>query len=395
MRRILLLLLLLSVFALAGCGAASPGAAVATSPSVLPGKTITPWPRATPSPTPNPGPDFTTLQMLDAQTGWALVSGQVWRTTDGGLHWRNVTPKAPSATRPYVTSADFLTASLAWIVLSSSPETSTSEIEKTTNGGQTWQVNALQIERGEISFINLQDGWVWANGGAAAGSSAFDLFRTTDDGATWAKAQDAQQIVNGTPGALPFGGDKNYPSFINATTGWVTGEEPVNGLRYLFVTHDGGFHWQEQSLPPAQGISSPDDAMYTTMPPIFFNNDSQDGLLPVLIYTGQDIQPFVFYSTHDGGASWQSTQPIPAGSYTFLDAQHGWIGQGGDLWATSDGGQSWSKVTPGGPFQNVAGLDFISTREGWATAPNNDGTSVLLHTTNGGQTWTVLNYSVI
>jgi photosystem II stability/assembly factor-like uncharacterized protein len=390
MRHISVLLLLLSVLMLAGCHSA-PGAAAISSPSILPGKTITPLP------TPATGQQtvFAELHMFDAQTGWALVSEQVWRTTDGGLQWRNVTPKASSAALPQVFSADFLTATLAWIAFWPTGAT-TAELEETTNGGQTWQVNTLQIERGAISFLNPQDGWVCANEGAAAGSSAFDLFRTTDGGATWAKAQDVQQIIHNAPGALPFGGDKQCPSFINATTGWVTGDEPVNGFRYFYVTHDGGFHWQAQSLPPPQGVSSPDNGEYSTMAPIFFSDDTRDGVLPVVAFTSSDNESFAVYVTHNGGASWQSTGLVSAErGYDFLDARHWWLVQGDDLWATTNGGQNWSKLTPGSTFQDGNQLDFISPQEGWAIREGKSSSSTLLHTTDGGQTWTALNYSLI
>lgn len=392
------LLLLLSMFLFAGCRPSTPGATASASPTILPGK-IVPTPTGTSQSAAQQQADFSALHMFDAHNGWALVNGHVWYTTDGGLHWRNVTPKAATPAAPVsIDTADFVTASLAWVAFLS-PGASTTNIEETMDGGQTWRANALQIERGEISFINPQDGWVCANGGAAAGSSAFDLFRTTDGGATWARAQDTQQIVNGAPGALPFGGDKNCPGFINATTGWVTGYEPVDNFRYFYVTHDGGFHWQVQSLPPVPGAS----AQYSTLAPIFFSNDTRDGVLPTQLYTSPSAQSVVAYVTRDGGASWQSTNPIPAGSWMFLDAQHGWVVQGGDLWVTGNGGQSWSRLTPGGPFQNVFTLDFISRQEGWAAARDtfqplvgqHTANGVLLHTTDGGQTWTALNYMLI
>lgn len=130
----MLVLVLLSAFVLAGCRASTPGETATTSPSVLPGQTGAPLPTVEPS----QGANFMALHMLDAQTGWALASDQVWRTTDGGLHWRDVTPKpAASAAPAQVHTADFLSASLAWIALSSA-QADVSAIAETTNGGQTW-----------------------------------------------------------------------------------------------------------------------------------------------------------------------------------------------------------------------------------------------------------------
>src|SRR5258708_35512207 len=53
------------------------------------------------------------LHMIDPTTGWALSEHAVLRTTEGGLHWKNVTPPNTLLTRESI--ADFLTDSLAWL----------------------------------------------------------------------------------------------------------------------------------------------------------------------------------------------------------------------------------------------------------------------------------------
>jgi photosystem II stability/assembly factor-like uncharacterized protein len=46
---------------------------------------------------------ISTLHMLDMQNGWALTDkGQVVKTTDGGSHWKNVSPPSPFTTNPVV-----------------------------------------------------------------------------------------------------------------------------------------------------------------------------------------------------------------------------------------------------------------------------------------------------
>ena len=129
------LLLLLSAFLFARCRPSTSGAASA-SQTTLPGK-IVPTPTGTSQSATGQQADFSALHMFDAKNGWALVNGQMWRTTDGGLHWRNVTPKAATTAPIFITTTDFLTARLAWLAYS--PDgTSAPEIEETTDGGQTW-----------------------------------------------------------------------------------------------------------------------------------------------------------------------------------------------------------------------------------------------------------------
>jgi photosystem II stability/assembly factor-like uncharacterized protein len=97
----------------------------------------------------------------------------------------------------------------------------------------------------------------------------------------------------------------------------------------------------------------------------------------------------VIYVTHDGGTTWRSTMPVFANlsSSHFLDIEHGWLTDGTTLFATSDGGQHWAKLTPSANFKHITQLDFVSSTLGWAISDQGNGSSLLLKTTDGGQIW--------
>lgn len=320
------------------------------------------------------------LHMFDATTGWAQTDQKILRTTDGGAHWQNVTP--PGITLPLQPSQALiytaLDATTAW---ASDGKT----IYRTTDAGQTWQSATPPVEK-SINYLTFADGiygWAVADVGYAAGHEGLNLWRTSDGGSSW-----TQVMTTGTtdiPGKLPFTGNKSAPVFINATTGWFGGYEPVDNFIYFYVTHDGGMTWRQQSLPPPRA----QNFEITTNTPIFVN--SQDGVLPT---------DSACYVTHDGGTSWSiaGRATINLNVADFLDMQHWWTVSGQNnntLTYTSDGGQHWATITPGGAFNTVSYLDFISPASGFATAGGiTDLPATLLHTTNGGHTWQQISYQV-
>ncbi len=244
--------------------------------------------------------------------------------------------------------------------------------------------------------------------GVAAGSEAVDVLHTSDGGVTW-KVISVTYYSNtaNNPKGLPFGGDKSGISFVNTTTGWVTGFSPVSQFAWLYITHDGGVTWQHQSIPLPE---DPDGV--STLPPVFFN--ATDGILPVIL-PGPQSQALTIYVTHDGGASWSATTPVTtgatagtwtgtltAGTIDFVDAMHGWLASNtfavksnqymsnqyinSTVYRTSDGGQRWTQYTVR-LNADITMIDFVSRAQGWAI----DSAQALYQTTDGGQTWTKVN----
>src|SRR5262245_9198014 len=69
------------------------------------------------------------------------------------------------------------------------------------------------------------------------------------------------------------------------------------------------------------------------------------------------------------------------------DATHAFIvGDAGHIWASTDGGITWSAQISG-TMQNLSAVRFRSTVEGWVVGDN----GTCLHTTNGGTTWSTVS----
>jgi hypothetical protein len=156
----------------------------------------------------------------------------------------------------------------------------------------------------------------------------------------------------------------------------------VDGPQNLYVTRDGGTTWQT-GAPPDLGI-------WTTA--LQFS-DRDHGSYAV----GRTV-----YLTGDGGSTWTaSTVPSPAGlqvwSLDMLDGRLIWAylsdgaGTKKELWATTDGGATWSLRLTGNssPWPEFT---FVSEYEGWGwlgtivSGHVND--AKLVHTLDGGRTWT-------
>jgi photosystem II stability/assembly factor-like uncharacterized protein len=353
-------------------------------------------PTATTTPTTKPTIQLTSIRMLNENNGWAFTRQSILLTTDGGLHWRDVSPANLSGIvgNQGVRAGAFFNASMAWVSLNT--KDSTIQILRTSDSGQHWDTTTLQGNGfpDRVHFVNAQDGWIEIDRGGAAGSEAVDIYQTTNGGQTWNKVSD----TGPTPGSLPFNGHKTGISFKDTTTGWATGDIARPDFVWLYVTHDGGKTWQHQDLALPPGIANP--TMTTTTPPVFFGNI---GFLPVLIAANTGRLE-VLYVTHDGGTTWKSTTPlhIAPGSifsltssvYVFdVNQSWTWPDQWNTSYSTGDGGQHWTTYTSS--IQNgVSGMSFISRTTGWAIGNSPTNEPLLFKTTDGGQTWSKVDYSI-
>ena len=438
---ILTLCFVILVGALASCAsktesspaAYSPTLPAPTEPLVLP-PVVTSLPTATPEPsrslevptplpatqTPLPpisaGPviahllpeqaiTITWIRMLDAANGWAIGgqgqgSDHVLTTADGGQTWHDMTPPEPAPVDGSLAALGyFADAGTAWVIYHSQDEMTipvTPAVWRTQDGGQTWLSSSpLDIQGlnelfwpSDLVFADSLNGWLLVHVGVGMSHDYVALFRTNDGGQTWARLLD------------PYG-DSGFQAcqktglvFTSTQNGWLTGDcGGVMAGAFLFQTADSGKTWQNVTLPaPASDPSlfSGSGAVCGTQSPIF--PSPQNGKLIVRCTdTTQDptVASFYLYTTRDGGAAWVSASS-PAGTLAFVTGDMGWA-LGRDLFQTTDGGQTWTKVKTvhwDGQFS------FASDLLGWAVARDTTDTGTLIalvQTSDGGQTWSEIH----
>jgi photosystem II stability/assembly factor-like uncharacterized protein len=161
-------------------------------------------------------------------------------------------------------------------------------------------------------------------------------------------------------------------SFVDQNNGWVSGWTET-----MLHTTDGGQTWNPQTVPP-------NNAYYS----VYFTDD-QNGWASG--YAGKMIH------TTDGGQTWSSqTTPANTDLYKlyFIDSNTGWV-VGGDagtfpsyiphriILHTTNGGSSWSSQYYQSYKKLLKSVYFLDYNNGFATGPG----GVFMHTTDGGNNW--------
>jgi len=370
---------------------------VGVTPSASPITKPTPYPTPTASGALYPLMTPASMHMIDRNTGWAVGSttDRILRTTDGGAHWDDVTPKAAKA-GTWTTS--FLDASHAWIASSVQPGSGSPDfsvaIYRTTDGGRSWQhVGDAAPEQGwpaSLDFVDAAHGWLFMNLGSAAGSQGVAFYGTVDAGTTWRKLSEAD--TSGLQGHLPLRCSKAVPVFLNSSTGWMPGACNAGGGPFLYVTHDAGQTWNDAGLPlPAGSTGSCMCAINSLRlsDPRF--SASRDGFLVLDIYGADGAQHGFVYTSPDAGAHWLPGPMLPSNCFTadFITPAVGWTldAKTNTVLYTGDGGQHWSTLGTIPSSQGVLDLQFVNSALGWAMGSEPAG-ATLIKTADGGRTWT-------
>ena len=328
-------------------------------------------------------PNLVYMDMIDDQVGWGWSDQAVLHTLDGGQTWENITPGAGFPAGSSLSGA-FLDVTNGW-VLAPAPDYLSGTLYRTQDAGRTWQSATVPFAGASFDFLDSTLGWAMVGTGAAAGSSAVDVYQTVDSGDNWSRLYSLDPTQPDVSSGLPFAGSKNGIGFASPTRGWIGGAEPMDGYVWLFVTQDGGRTWQHQVLVLPAGFEK---AMTSINAPIFFN--SLEGVLPVQLYLG-DLLSTVFYRTIDGGLSWQATRPVTLiGPFSVTSMNDFWVWDGKTLVASYDGGQTWQSIPSDLKLEdNLSRLDFVAPAQGWAMGMDANGVSTLYQTVDGGYTWTL------
>jgi photosystem II stability/assembly factor-like uncharacterized protein len=311
----------------------------------------------------------------------------LYRTDDGGQHWRSVLSWDGPGAQQIRSSPDGSEALVitAW-------GTQGTALFHTSDGGAEWTASGLPIgaaSNSPIYFLNAHEGWVL--------SADLDLIHTTDGGVHWTRIA---RLESATPRPTNSDGQPGL-GFLNSSFGWfVPIYRSPTQAPYLYLTHDGGGTWDSEALSRPGGL--PVSTAVTNATVKFFDN--QRGVIDAVYWNGHNScgssDPCSFeyvYVTSDGGGHWSAPARLPSGRTVFIDANH-WFAMTGDIMAvrslvhTADAGRHWSVLiappSPGGwlpDWDLLRPFDFVDPSHGWAIGT--DGS--LRVTSDGGMNWTL------
>jgi photosystem II stability/assembly factor-like uncharacterized protein len=298
---------------------------------------------------------------IDSLNVWAVgQKGLIIHTTDGGVSWDSV----PNGTESNLLTVEFINADTGFVGGSedaSSPPFTDNLIQRTTDGGLTWEFQDLpsgdQMTIADIDFI------IGPPGEPMRGYSTGGLshaWRTDNLGDPW-------EHVRGGCGE----GNFNSCYFVDSVTGWFVGT-PANVNPYTIMhTADGGKSFEEQTSPVDIKLNG-----------VCFGTDLKGvavGNAGTIIYTS------------DGGKNWEQSTDDDIKFTTWFsvfltESGKAWaVGNKGMIAYSMDWGHTW-ELLESGVSQPLWEVHFINENVGWIVGGLTS--SIILHTKNGGMTTT-------
>jgi photosystem II stability/assembly factor-like uncharacterized protein len=339
------------------------------------------------------------IWFADTLNGWLVgqnssINPFIQHTTDGGTTWNPQTAPLPTGNGP-VSSVCFPTPLIGWASSSSIYQSPSGSILHTTNGGDSWFIQAntglhynyfldapdtLHVAIVSTQVLSPQSAKVFVstNGGAGWSSKSLPTFEYAGGcqyrGAGVWVAQNYGQVLHSPDNGTSWGWQHYAPSWRavgwrSANEGWVISGSNA-GVGYAMKTTDAGLTWAEDPNCPGG----------TRMRWV----DENHG------FTLMEGNSAKVYRTTDGGANW--AQFGIGGSnwitdISFPTKDSGWAcGSSGTLRFTSNGGATWTAQSPG-VSQYISGVSMVSSREGWIYGGYGGAQGFIKHTTDAGSTW--------
>jgi photosystem II stability/assembly factor-like uncharacterized protein len=171
--------------------------------------------------------------------------------------------------------------------------------------------------------------------------------------------------------------------FVDSSRGWTIG---ANGT--IVTTNNGGVSWTTQTSGTEYDLEA-----------VFFFDENYGwaggGLATARLSNGQLTYTYqnVILRTMNGGASWTQQNDLGRkgiiNDMHFINSQEGWaVGGQRTLLHTDDGGETWSSQTvPVDDKFEISGVTFIDANRGWI-AGSSATSNMILYTENGGESWT-------
>ena len=276
----------------------------------------------------------------------------------------------------------------------------TDGIYRTTNCGQSWFSVTPHIVTNvahfrSIGFVSPTHGWIGNLGPGSYDANVTDtnlLYETFDGGTTW-------NIVS----AINNSGMQGFCAMHLPDLQHIYGAGRVRGPAYFVKSTDGGSNWFVTNLTAAGVMGGLMD--------VFFMNTNLGFI--VGMDTNSFYSPPYFASiarTTNGGLNWDVVASAhvtnsyfwkmswPTTNVGYVSLQQNNSYSSFVFYKTTDGGNTWtSNGIPlsaiGSPSSfELQGVGFVSTNEGWLGGGSLAAPYNMIHTTDGGISWTPMGY---
>ena len=188
---------------------------------------------------------FRGLDAVDARTAWVGGSdGGVWRTTDAGRTWRDVSPRGAQGLLFRDVEAQSAREALVLAVGTGRH----SRIYRTVDGGRTW--SKAFVNQDKLAFYDCLAMYPGGHDGLAMSDPVRGRFRilaTHDGGASWRRV---------SPAGMPAAVDGEFGFAASGTCLVTSGRRNAylasgGSASRIFVSHDRGRHWavRDSSIP--------------------------------------------------------------------------------------------------------------------------------------------------
>ncbi len=289
------------------------------------------------------GYGLTTVSFTDANAGLVAGSGgAMLRTADGGNNWQDVSNPSFSPWDSY-TSVINLSPNVVLAAASNGQVYKSSDRALSFDLLFTEPISNAYIW--SMDFTNEDTGWLVANVRYPDNVNYIDTFHqliyhTYDGGATW----DTSGTIFSYETDYSLNNYLTAIKFLDGKIGYAAG---VNGT--VYKSTDGGITWIKQTNLPAFALDKTINSFAIVDENIAYASGSQALVM----------------KTIDGGVTWTLCKPSQAEQYAnyskilMNDAVQGLLFGRGEVYATLDGGASWTPyyVTVGG-FNNFSGAAF-------------------------------------
>jgi hypothetical protein len=281
-----------------------------------------------------------------------------------------------SSGNPAVNSIYVVNENIIWAACASSQ--STTNVYRSTNGGVNWVLRNGEIE----SAKSMYGIYAFDSSNCLVGSEDGDIYKTTNGGVNWTKVLNLTNSF--TDGIHMF--DSNYGIYYADPTS--TSGQPYQ----LRITTDGGSNWL---LSPTSSTSSTEYGVINAWDWI----DSSHVWYGSANITASSTYAKVYRTTTGFFGTWSNTSVTGTGSTSgcyyqavaFTSTTNGMVGSsGGDIKKTTDGGVTFSTVTPPSVLSSsysIITMNSIKGTPGIIRMSASGDSTYLFKTTNLGTTW--------